>query len=283
MSMELILSNVIIVPILSLLGTVVLLHSHMFCLHELHQYSSLARIQSFSLISYMFLWPNLLQFSLDPVITIQLQPLMLFLCHGRWLQAYLCCTMTQHLSCFVFLIFPSFPLPLVLVFVLSPTYHFTSTSNRPIFIFFLQFNTSLALCATHQPSVRVFRYLSTYVMLSPIALPSPFLSVLCHITTPGTWIQDIMSPWISSLSSSYVSLISWHSSYVTVDNVRLNLDTLMAQKTATVAALTGGIVHLFKQNKVKKIDYVVANYAHLSSFLPTAIFIKVKNYICIYL
>jgi hypothetical protein len=35
-----------------------------------------------------------------------------------------------------------------------------------------------------------------------------------------------------------------------VDNVRLNLDTLMKQKTTAVSALTGGIAHLFKQNKV---------------------------------
>ena len=65
--MELIRSNVIIVPILSLLGDPPPF-SYVLPTHELHQYSSLARIQSFSLISYMFLRPNLLQFSLDPVI-----------------------------------------------------------------------------------------------------------------------------------------------------------------------------------------------------------------------
>ena len=36
----------------------------------------------------------------------------------------------------------------------------------------------------------------------------------------------------------------------TVDNVRLNLDKMMAQKTKAVKGLTGGIAHLFKQNKV---------------------------------
>lgn len=35
------------------------------------------------------------------------------------------------------------------------------------------------------------------------------------------------------------------------DNVRLNLPVLMEQKTKAVAALTGGIAHLFKQNKVR--------------------------------
>ncbi|ENN72338.1 dihydrolipoyl dehydrogenase, mitochondrial [Dendroctonus ponderosae] len=37
------------------------------------------------------------------------------------------------------------------------------------------------------------------------------------------------------------------------DNIRLNLDTLMAQKTNSVSALTGGIVQLFKKNKVELI------------------------------
>lgn len=37
---------------------------------------------------------------------------------------------------------------------------------------------------------------------------------------------------------------------IEVDNVRLNLDVLMKQKTTAVSALTGGIAHLFKQNKV---------------------------------
>ncbi len=39
-----------------------------------------------------------------------------------------------------------------------------------------------------------------------------------------------------------------------VDNVRLNLETLMGQKTGAVKALTGGIAHLFKQNKVTHIN-----------------------------
>ena len=35
-----------------------------------------------------------------------------------------------------------------------------------------------------------------------------------------------------------------------VDNLRLNLPKLMEQKVNSVKALTGGIAHLFKQNKV---------------------------------
>ena len=39
-------------------------------------------------------------------------------------------------------------------------------------------------------------------------------------------------------------------SNISVDNVRLNIDKMMAQKEKAVKSLTGGIVHLFKQNKV---------------------------------
>lgn len=35
-----------------------------------------------------------------------------------------------------------------------------------------------------------------------------------------------------------------------VDNVRVNLDKLMGAKDKAVTALTGGIAHLFKNNKV---------------------------------
>jgi len=36
----------------------------------------------------------------------------------------------------------------------------------------------------------------------------------------------------------------------TVEGLKLNLNKLMEQKSTAVKALTGGIVHLFKQNKV---------------------------------
>jgi len=35
-----------------------------------------------------------------------------------------------------------------------------------------------------------------------------------------------------------------------VEGLKLNLGKLMEQKSSAVKALTGGIVHLFKQNKV---------------------------------
>ena len=41
-----------------------------------------------------------------------------------------------------------------------------------------------------------------------------------------------------------------HVVLISVDNVRLNLDKMMAQKDKAVKGLTGGIAHLFKQNKV---------------------------------
>ncbi|XP_064473797.1 dihydrolipoyl dehydrogenase, mitochondrial-like [Ornithodoros turicata] len=41
---------------------------------------------------------------------------------------------------------------------------------------------------------------------------------------------------------------------IEVDNVRLNLGKLMEQKSSAVKALTGGIVHLFKQNKVTRVQ-----------------------------
>lgn len=52
--------------------------------------------------------------------------------------------------------------------------------------------------------------------------------------------------FISSLPTYILSthLIS------TVEGLRLNLDKMMEQKSSSVKALTGGIAHLFKQNKV---------------------------------
>jgi len=37
-----------------------------------------------------------------------------------------------------------------------------------------------------------------------------------------------------------------------VDGVKLNLDKMMDQKVKAVKGLTGGIAHLFKQNKVSQ-------------------------------
>lgn len=49
-----------------------------------------------------------------------------------------------------------------------------------------------------------------------------------------------------------IQSLSVHSTLlIPVDNVRLNLDQLMAQKVSVVKALTGGIAGLFKKNKVE--------------------------------
>ena len=39
--------------------------------------------------------------------------------------------------------------------------------------------------------------------------------------------------------------------YFSVEGLKLNLEKMMAQKSGAVKALTGGIAHLFKQNKVR--------------------------------
>lgn len=45
-----------------------------------------------------------------------------------------------------------------------------------------------------------------------------------------------------------------------VTGIRLNLEKMMEQKSGAVKALTGGIAHLFKQNKVS-LDYIL-RYIH---------------------
>lgn len=44
-----------------------------------------------------------------------------------------------------------------------------------------------------------------------------------------------------------------------VTGLTLNLEKMMAQKSGAVKALTGGIAHLFKQNKVQ---YVSVSLSH---------------------
>ncbi len=39
-----------------------------------------------------------------------------------------------------------------------------------------------------------------------------------------------------------------------VSGISLNLEKMMAQKSGAVKALTGGIAHLFKQNKVRPLS-----------------------------
>lgn len=49
---------------------------------------------------------------------------------------------------------------------------------------------------------------------------------------------------------------------ILVSGIRLNLEKMMEQKSSAVKALTGGIAHLFKQNKVS-LDYILS-YIHFS-------------------
>jgi dihydrolipoamide dehydrogenase len=41
--------------------------------------------------------------------------------------------------------------------------------------------------------------------------------------------------------------------FIPVENVKLDLEAMMAAKSGAVKALTGGIAHLFKQNKVTQL------------------------------
>lgn len=51
-----------------------------------------------------------------------------------------------------------------------------------------------------------------------------------------------------------------------VTGLRLNLEKMMEQKSSAVKALTGGIAHLFKQNKVS-LDYILS-YIYFSDLNP---------------
>ncbi|XP_024897684.1 dihydrolipoyl dehydrogenase, mitochondrial isoform X1 [Pteropus alecto] len=76
--------------------------------------------------------------------------------------------------------------------------------------------------------------------------------------------KDFASRGIESLGSSYsVWRICCHSGisclisdciFPKVSEVRLNLEKMMEQKSTAVKALTGGIAHLFKQNKVVHVN-----------------------------
>lgn len=59
---------------------------------------------------------------------------------------------------------------------------------------------------------------------------------------------------------------------ILVTGLRLNLEKMMEQKSSAVKALTGGIAHLFKQNKVSW-DYILRYIIFfLSEFLTFYIF-----------
>lgn len=46
---------------------------------------------------------------------------------------------------------------------------------------------------------------------------------------------------------------------LSVSGLSLNLEKMMAQKSGAVKALTGGIAHLFKQNKVRPLSLSLFN------------------------
>lgn len=49
---------------------------------------------------------------------------------------------------------------------------------------------------------------------------------------------------------TYVYKLFFFLFFLVVQGLSLNLEKMMAQKSGAVKALTGGIAHLFKQNKV---------------------------------
>jgi len=69
----------------------------------------------------------------------------------------------------------------------------------------------------------------------------------------GTCLNVGCIPSKSLLNNSHYYHMAQHdfkNRGILVDNVRLDLETLMGAKSSAVKALTGGIAHLFKQNKV---------------------------------
>ncbi|KAK2180248.1 hypothetical protein NP493_452g03009 [Ridgeia piscesae] len=77
-------------------------------------------------------------------------------------------------------------------------------------------------------------------------------------TLGGTCLNVGCIPSKSLLNNSHLYHMADHKDLekrgIEFDNLRLNLDQLMAQKSGAVKALTGGIAHLFKQNKVEHIQ-----------------------------
>lgn len=76
-------------------------------------------------------------------------------------------------------------------------------------------------------------------------------------TLGGTCLNVGCIPSKALLHNSHLyhsALHDFKSRGIEADNVRLNYDVFMEQKTKAVTALTGGIAHLFKQNKVARFD-----------------------------
>jgi len=79
-----------------------------------------------------------------------------------------------------------------------------------------------------------------------------------NATLGGTCLNVGCIPSKSLLNNSHYYHMAKHNDLasrgIEFDNLRLNLPKLMEQKTGAVKALTGGIAHLFKQNKVTHIE-----------------------------
>ena len=74
-----------------------------------------------------------------------------------------------------------------------------------------------------------------------------FLSMMDFV---ASWIIHVSKRnLVSYLENLLLGLMKLFNPFA-VDNLRLNLDTMMATKSKAVKALTGGIAHLFKQNEV---------------------------------
>lgn len=71
------------------------------------------------------------------------------------------------------------------------------------------------------------------------------IKILCYIGILASVLICTGYRYLQTLFFTYK-----HYSFLQVDNVRLNLDKLMGAKDKAVTALTGGIAHLFKNNKI---------------------------------
>ncbi|KAI0232053.1 Dihydrolipoyl dehydrogenase, mitochondrial [Lamellibrachia satsuma] len=94
-------------------------------------------------------------------------------------------------------------------------------------------------------------------------------------TLGGTCLNVGCIPSKSLLNNSHFYHMAEHKDFekrgIEFDNLRLNLDALMAQKSGAVKALTGGIAHLFKQNKVEHIHGfgTITNANEVQRFHPS--------------
>ena len=74
-----------------------------------------------------------------------------------------------------------------------------------------------------------------------------------NATLGGTCLNVGCIPSKALLNNSHFYHMAKHNDLqergIEFENLRLNLDKMMEQKTKAVTALTGGIAHLFKQNR----------------------------------